>query len=84
MPFFVDAHPAREVPIKVLLANLKAARAGQADPTGVRPVDYCLGSGGRVTCILEATDAAAVRQFHAAVGLPCRYVRQVAPPSEPA
>ncbi len=83
MPFFADAHPCGEVPILVLLANLNAACAGQVGPAGVRPVDHCVGAGGRLTCIVEAPDAQAVRQFHAALGVPCRHVRQVKPPSEP-
>ncbi len=83
MPYFADAHPCGEVPIAVLLANLNAACASQVGPAGVRPVDYCLGAGGRITCIVEAPDAEAVRQFHAARGLPCRYVRQVALPNKP-
>jgi hypothetical protein len=83
MPFFADSHPVGEVPIEVLLATLGAARAGQLGSAGVRPVDYGLGAGGRITCIVEAPDAAAVRQFHAALGLPCHRVRPIAPPSEP-
>ena len=83
MPFFADVHPGGEVPIAALLANLDAARTSQLGPAGVRRVDYCLGAGGTITCVTEAPDAAAVRQFHAALGLPCHRVRRAAPPSEP-
>jgi hypothetical protein len=83
MPFFADVHPGGEMPLAVLEANLRAARAGQVGPAGVRPVDYRLGAGGSITCVVEAPDAAAVRQFHAALRLPCRRLRSVAPPNEP-
>ena len=83
MPFFADVHPGGEVPIAVLVAWLDAARARQLGPGGVRPVDYCLGAHGSIMCVAEAPDVAAVRQFHAALGLPCHRVRRVAPPSEP-
>jgi Protein of unknown function (DUF4242) len=83
MPFFADVHPGGEVPIEVLLAALRAACASRRDPAGVRPVDYYVGTGGRITCVVEAPDAAAVRQLHATLGLPCRHIRQVPPPSDP-
>jgi hypothetical protein len=83
MPFYADVHAHRELPIAVLLANLRAARTGHLGPAGVRPVDYYLAADGSITCITEAPDAAAVRRFHAALGLPCARVRLVPPPSEP-
>ena len=84
MPFFADIHPGGEVSIEVLVAALRAACARRLGPAGARPVDYHVGTDGRLTCVVEAPDAAAVRHLHAALGLPCRHIRQVPPPSEPA
>jgi hypothetical protein len=85
MPFFADVHPHGEMPIPMLLANVWAARTSQqVAPASVRRADYYLAADGSITCVMEAPDAAAVRQFHAALCLRCRHVRAVPAPNEPA
>ena len=68
MPFFADVHPDGEMPAAVLLAILRAARTGQQGRAGVRPVEYYVGAGGRITCVVEAPSASDVRQFHGGAG----------------
>ena len=69
MSVFVDEHLLTEVDPAALDRLIAAARRGTVDRDGVRPVDHFFDGRGRVYCIVEAPDEAAVQRNHASVGL---------------
>ncbi|MGB8651374.1 MAG: nickel-binding protein, partial [Mycobacteriales bacterium] len=52
-------------------------RDGAVDAFGVRQLELYHNPAGKVYCLLEAPDEEAVRQHHAALGVPCSEVNQV-------
>ena len=56
----------------------------RADRFGVRQVELCHDPGGRVYCLLDGPDEDAIRQHHAALGVPCGevYTRSTASPGQ--
>jgi hypothetical protein len=77
MPIFLDSHHGSELPVEVIRAFLRGARAGTVDAYGVTPLDLYCGDDSRVFCVVSAPDEAAIRQGHAAQGVICRRVRRV-------
>jgi hypothetical protein len=69
MPVFVDEHLLTEVDPAALDRVIAAARRCRVDRYGVRPLDHFFDGRGRIHCIVEAPDEAAVRRNHASVGL---------------
>ena len=76
MPVFHDYHPPGELPLSVFTANLRDLEARRAGPAGVRLVDYVIGEGGSITCVLRARSMEAVRRYHAEQGVPCGRVER--------
>jgi hypothetical protein len=77
MPVFVDEHPLTEVEPAALDRMIIAARRCTVDRYGVRPLDHFFDGRGRVHCIVEAPDEAAVHRNHASVGLGSNPLRQL-------
>jgi hypothetical protein len=77
MPVFVDEHLVAEVDPAALDRVIAAAGRCRVDRYGVRPLDHFFDGRGRVFCIVEASDKAAVQRNHASVGLPGSSPRQL-------
>jgi hypothetical protein len=78
MPQFMDFHDDLIVPDDVIEQIAQDSRDGKADGFGVRQIDLFHNPDGKVYCLLDAPDAEAVRQHHAALGVPCGDVHEVA------
>jgi hypothetical protein len=77
MPQFMDYHDDLKLPAEAIDEIARGARAQEADEFGVRQIDLFHNPDGQVYCLLDAPDAEAVRQHHAALGVPCGDVHQV-------
>lgn len=62
MPVFVDKHLVAEVDPGSTRSVITAVRRCTVDGYGVRPVDHFFDGSGRVHCIVEAPDEAAVQR----------------------
>jgi hypothetical protein len=71
VPVFHDYHPPGELPPSVFRATLRDLDARRPGTAGVHLLDYVLGVGGSITCVLAARNEEAVRQYHAERGVPC-------------
>lgn len=60
-----------------LAAAVESISAALADQFGVRQIELYYNHEGQVYCLLEAPDEQAVREHHAALGVPCGDVHQV-------
>jgi hypothetical protein len=77
MPQFMDYHDDLKLPAEAIDEIARGAREQEADEFGVRQIDLFHNPDGQVYCLLDAPDAEAVRQHHAALGVPCGDVHQV-------
>lgn len=78
MARFMDFHTDLKLPAEVLAQITDDTRNGRADQFGVRQVELYHNPDGQVYCLLEGPDEDAIRQHHAALGVPCGDVHQVA------
>ena len=67
---FVDTHARAEISSEALSRGLDAADRQIPNEEGACPIDYLVAPGGRLFCIVDAPDAAAVDRLHAQLGLP--------------
>ena len=77
MPRFMDYHADLKLPQSAIDQIAADAAAGRSDQFGVRQVELFHNSAGKVYCLLDAPDAEAVRQHHAALGVDCGDVHPV-------
>ena len=77
MPLFMDFHPDLKLPAEVIAQLAEDTRSGTADPFGVRQVELYHNAAGNVYCLLDGPDEEAIRQHHAAHGVPCGDVHEV-------
>jgi hypothetical protein len=77
MPRFMDYHDDLKLPDEAIQQITQDTKDGKADQFGVRQVELFHNSEGNVYCLLEAPDADAVRNHHAALGVPCGDVHEV-------
>jgi hypothetical protein len=77
MPLYMDFHENLQLPTEAVDQITQDAKAKKADQFGVRQVELFHNPEGKVYCLLEAPDAAAVRQHHEALGVPCGDVHEV-------
>ena len=75
---FMDYHDDLKLPPEALAQISDDTKAGNRDPFGVRQVELYHNTDGKVYCLLEAPDAAAVRAHHEALGVDCGAVHEVA------
>jgi hypothetical protein len=77
MPNFMDFHDDLKLPSEVILQITRDTKDAKADEFGVRQLELFHNAEGKVYCLLEAPDADAVRNHHAALGVPCGEVHEV-------
>lgn len=77
MPQFMDFHEDLKLPPAVVAQIADDTSAGRSDQFGVRQIDLFHNDEGKVYCLLEAPDTAAVRAHHAALGVDCGEVHEV-------
>ena len=77
MPRFMDFHPDLKLPAEAIAQIADDTRHGRADEFGVRQVELFHNPEGQVYCLLDGPDEQAIRQHHAALGVPCGDVHQV-------
>ena len=77
MPKFMDFHDELKLPPEAIEQITRDTKDGTADEFGVRQLELFHNPEGKVYCLLDAPDAAAVRSHHAAIGVPCGEVHEV-------
>ncbi len=77
MPLFMDYHDNLKLPAEAVQQIAQETRNRAADQFGVRQVELYHNADGKVYCLLEGPDEQAVRDHHAALGVPCGDVHQV-------
>jgi hypothetical protein len=77
MPQFMDYHDELKLPAEAIASIRDDTAAGRSDQFGVRQVELFHNADGKVYCLLDAPDAAAVRAHHAALGVDCGEVHEV-------
>ena len=77
MPHFMDFHSDLKLPKEAIDDIAKGARSGATDAYGVRQIELYHNPEGKVYCLLDAPDAQAVRDHHAAIGVECGEVHEV-------
>jgi hypothetical protein len=77
MPRFMDFHDDLKLPQEAIDEITQGTRDGATDEFGVRQVELYHNADGKVYCLLEAPDEAAVRAHHAALDVPCGEVHRV-------
>jgi len=77
MPLFMDYHDNLKLPAEAIQQISQETRDHAADKFGVRQVELYHNADGKVYCLLEGPDEKAVRDHHAALGVPCGDVHQV-------
>ena len=77
MPRFMDFHPDLKLPPEAIAQITGDTRHARADRFGVRQIELFHNGDGQVYCLLDGPDEQAIRQHHAALGVPCGDVHQV-------
>jgi hypothetical protein len=77
MPMFMDFHEDLKLPAEMIAKLAQDAREKTADQFGVCQVELYDNPGGTVYCLLDGPDEEAIRQHHAAHGVPCGDVHPV-------
>jgi hypothetical protein len=73
----MDYHDDLKLPAEAIQQIAQETRDGAADQFGVRQVELYHNADGKVYCLLEGPDEQAVRDHHAALGVPCGDVHPV-------
>jgi Protein of unknown function (DUF4242) len=77
MARFMDYHQDLKLPAGAIAQIADDTRTQQADQFGVRQVELYHNADGRVYCLLDGPDEQAIRDHHAALGVPCGDVHEV-------
>jgi hypothetical protein len=77
MARFMDFHADLKLPAEAIAQIADDTRNARADQFGVRQIELYHNTGGQVYCLLDGPDEEAIRQHHAALGVPCGDVHQV-------
>jgi len=77
MPQFMDFHDDLKLPDEAVAQITQETKDHKHDQFGVRQVELFHNADGKVYCLLEAPNAEAVREHHAALGVPCGEVHEV-------
>jgi hypothetical protein len=77
MALFTDYHEDLKPPAEALAQIAEDTSHARADRFGVRQVELYHNPDGKVYCLLDGPDEDAIRQHHAALGVPCGEVHQV-------
>lgn len=73
----MDYHDELKLPEEAIQQITEEAKAQKSDQFGVRQAELFHNADGKVYCLLEAPNAEAVRQHHAALGVDCGEVHEV-------
>jgi hypothetical protein len=73
----MDFHEDLKLPTEAIAQIAEDTRTAKADRSGVRQIELYHNPDGKVYCLLEGPDEDAIRQHHAALGVPCGEVHQV-------
>jgi len=77
MARFMDFHEDLKLPAEAIAQIADDTHHARADQFGVRQVELYHNGDGKVYCLLDGPDADAIRQHHAALGVPCGDVHEV-------
>ena len=77
MARFMDFHEDLKLPAGVIAQIAEDARNGKADRFGVCQIELYYNADGKVYCLLDGPDEAAIRDHRAALAVPCGDVHQV-------
>ena len=77
MPRYMDFHQDLKLPWEAIEQIAEETRNAKADQFGVRQVELYHNADGIVYCLLDGPDEDAIRQHHAALGVPCGDVHEV-------
>jgi Protein of unknown function (DUF4242) len=77
MPRFMDFHDDLQLPPEAIAEITEGTKAGTADEFGVKQIELYHNEDGKVYCLLEGPDEAAIRAHHAALDVPCGDVHRV-------
>jgi Nickel responsive protein SCO4226-like len=77
MARFMDYHDDLKLPAQAIAQIAQDTRDGTADQFGVRQIELYHNPQGIVYCLLDGPDEQAIRDHHAALGVPCGDVHQV-------
>ena len=77
MPRFMDYHGDLKLPAEAIAQITDDTRHAKADQFGVRQIELYHNAQGNVYCLLEGPDEDAIREHHAALGVPCGEVHEV-------
>ena len=77
MPRYMDFHQDLKLPGEAIEQIAADTRNATADQFGVRQVELYHNADGIVYCLLDGPDEDAIRQHHAALGVPCGDVHEV-------
>jgi hypothetical protein len=77
MAIFIDRHPDMSIPHAARQQMFEEARRSMIGPYGVRPLGHWLEDDG-VYCLIEAPSAEAVVHHHAAYGVSCDDLHEIA------
>ena len=77
MPRYMDFHQDLKLPGEAIEQIAADTRNATADQFGVRQVELYHNADGNVYCLLDGPDEDAIRQHHAALGVPCGDVHEV-------
>jgi hypothetical protein len=77
VPLFMDYHDDLKLPAEAIESIGEGTRNKTADEFGVTQVELFHNPDGKVYCLLEGPDEAAIRKHHEAVGVPCGQVHEV-------
>jgi hypothetical protein len=73
----MDFHQDLKLPAEAIEQIAEETRNATADQFGVRQVELYHNADGIVYCLLDGPDEDAIRQHHAALGVPCEDVHEV-------
>jgi len=73
----MDFHEDLKLPQEAIDQIAQGTRDGATDEFGVRQVELYHNADGKVYCLLEGPDEEAIRNHHAALGVPCGDVHPV-------
>jgi Protein of unknown function (DUF4242) len=77
MARFMDFHQDLNLGPEVIAHVAEDTHNGTTDQFGVRQLELYYNAEGNVYCLLDGPDEEAIRQHHAALGVPCGDVHQV-------
>lgn len=77
MPRFMDYHDDLKLPAEAIAQIAEDTRNAKADQFGVLQIELYHNTEGKVFCLLDGPDADAIREHHAALGVPCGEVHEV-------